>query len=368
MPGQGKVISVVLRYDDYYGETPNLVEKGIMKIAQRLQVALTIGVVPNYKGQMPLAGESLQTLLCGIASGRIEVAQHGWTHEKTGMFSGSWTEFAGLSYKEQKSRIIQGRDFLERGLGIKPVSFIPPYNTYDDCTAHCLQELGFRVLSGDWRNSGWLDSDVLSIPMTCELSQLRAVISNARATGDSNPLITALFHAYDFREINNEHASLSLDEALRELEWLSSQEDVETVTLSEAAARHPEFNGRHQAMVSRWLYFESFLPCALQSAYTHKGIYPGMQDGKRRVVTSLLKTAFIYSLVCALTGALLVAIRNLCVNHSSRLATLANLASAIMIVVAFTYVLHDGRFHRRKLLAFVVAIGGSLGWFLSNGS
>jgi peptidoglycan/xylan/chitin deacetylase (PgdA/CDA1 family) len=61
--------------------------------------------------------------------------------------------FEGAPPEEQRRRLESARDFL-RARGLRPVSFRPPYESYDDETLRTLAEAGFAVLLGDKHRSG----------------------------------------------------------------------------------------------------------------------------------------------------------------------------------------------------------------------
>ena len=71
-----------------------------------------------------------------VAAGHAEVALHGYSHQ---LAEGTpLTEFAGLSYRDQERRITAGKAELERQLGVRVSTFIPPWNSYDIRTVRAL--------------------------------------------------------------------------------------------------------------------------------------------------------------------------------------------------------------------------------------
>jgi len=77
----------------------------------------------------------------------FEIALHGYDHQMLSDFYGG-SEFGGVEYPNQYGRIILGKKALKKTLNIDPVTFIPPFGTYDNNTVLALKELGFKAVSG----------------------------------------------------------------------------------------------------------------------------------------------------------------------------------------------------------------------------
>lgn len=83
-----------------------------------------------------------------------EIAQHGYRHIKHTTSGGIWdinqaSEFAERDYDDQVTDLRGGRDIL-RSYGLHPVTFIPPWHSYDESTLRALAAVGFRALSDGW--------------------------------------------------------------------------------------------------------------------------------------------------------------------------------------------------------------------------
>jgi hypothetical protein len=90
----------------------------------------------------------------------FEYSLHGYYHSPStetfyegegGFQSGVPSEFGGLSYDEQQSRIEDGKRILEECLGDSVQTFVPPFGAYDDATVQALEAEDITVVSaGDW--------------------------------------------------------------------------------------------------------------------------------------------------------------------------------------------------------------------------
>ena len=123
--------------------------------------------------------EMVELLRSQHAAGLLEVALHGETHrtnptrpslpddggahEPFAGIAGPWlpmrpahpdgySEFAGLPFHEQLARITRGRADLEATLGVRPTSFVFPWNTADRNALRAVRKAGLDcVLGGDDR-------------------------------------------------------------------------------------------------------------------------------------------------------------------------------------------------------------------------
>ena len=113
-------------------------------------VPVTLGVIP-FIGNRTLAEDpTLVDYLKNLKSihpNLFEIALHGYDHQMLSDFYGG-SEFGGIEYPTQYGRISLGKKSLKETLNVDPVTFIPPFDTYDNNTALALKELGFKAVSG----------------------------------------------------------------------------------------------------------------------------------------------------------------------------------------------------------------------------
>ncbi len=113
------------------------------------RIPVTLGVIPKplnkfSVGDFPSFLSFIRRTV-RVRGGLFEIAQHGYTHlEMTDV--GGASEFAGLPLASQLEMMERGRDILSSA-GLDPVTFIPPYDTYDDGTLEAARRAGFTVFS-----------------------------------------------------------------------------------------------------------------------------------------------------------------------------------------------------------------------------
>ena len=70
----------------------------------------------------------------------FEVSQHGTYHAPD--------EFKNLTEEEAFNLMKRGNDIIVKNLEIIPVTFIPPYDEFNDATIKAMENLGFSIISG----------------------------------------------------------------------------------------------------------------------------------------------------------------------------------------------------------------------------
>ncbi len=108
-----------------------------------------LGVIPNNLnnssygvGYMPVNIKDVYNNYSSL----LEISQHGWAHSST-------EQMENLSYDDQKAVIENGQN-LFASLGIKPVTFTPPYGAANENTVKILEDHGFNnLVLYSWNNS-----------------------------------------------------------------------------------------------------------------------------------------------------------------------------------------------------------------------
>ena len=240
-------IDVVIRFDDYCSGMATDPVLRIFMLFEKRSIPITFAVIPfggSYApapGQsepQPLSEEKAWILKRMLTTGNFEVAQHGFSHEDNAKGTPlSSSEFAGLPLEEQMQRITRGKEVLESRLGIKPQSFAPPWNTYDENTVVALKKCGFRVFSpGGPDPALQAEYGMPVIGCGAGIATLRARVEEARKGKDAHPVITALFHIYEIKEFESK-GTFTLAELAETLDWLKAQRDVHCRTLQGAAKK-----------------------------------------------------------------------------------------------------------------------------------
>lgn len=149
----------IYRIDDI---TPHMNWKNfwdVIMIFKKYNVVPLIGVVPDNKDKYLKYGDKKDyfwKILKYMQENHIvEIAQHGYTHEvileSEGIFKEKFgynktSEFAGLTYEEQLTKIKSGKDILNNQ-GIEVDTFMAPCHSFDNNTLKVLKELGFKYVT-----------------------------------------------------------------------------------------------------------------------------------------------------------------------------------------------------------------------------
>lgn len=232
------MISLALRFDDSSATSNHALESAIFEAAQRHRQPITVAAIPyRQKGdaRVPLSSANSGHLLDAHRCGVIEIALHGYSHEPSGVTpAGKPTEFWGTPRAQQLQRIRDGQHVLEEMFGSKIRGFVPPWNTSDAATLSALNDLGFAYISGEESIPARLVG-LMSLPRTCQMVDLRRVVTAARPFAWMYPILIAVVHHYDFIESGSELARTSLNDFAALLEWVADQPYLRRSTLAELA-------------------------------------------------------------------------------------------------------------------------------------
>jgi peptidoglycan/xylan/chitin deacetylase (PgdA/CDA1 family) len=187
-----QIITVVFRYDDYSERSPTSLEADLIAAFQEHDIPCTLGIIPYVstgvehdpypQRVMPLSQEKAAILKEAVASGIVEPALHGYSHQTVRdcpRDGRGCTEFVGSSYIDQLAKIGEGKRLLEDKFDARISTFIPPWNSYDENTLRCVEELGFNCLSAASQGVSEKDSSLKFLPATCSISALRQAVRRA---------------------------------------------------------------------------------------------------------------------------------------------------------------------------------------------
>ena len=147
---------IAIRMDDI---TPGMDWEKFLRFKKLLDaysIRPLIGVVPDCRDEKLMIDEPREdfwSYIKGLESKGWTIAMHGFNHcyttKESGLFPiGSKSEFAGLSYEEQRRKIREGRRIMQEK-GIDTEFFMAPSHSYDKNTLKALRESGFsRITDG----------------------------------------------------------------------------------------------------------------------------------------------------------------------------------------------------------------------------
>jgi Uncharacterized protein conserved in bacteria (DUF2334) len=139
---------IILRMDDVQGYLWRDLSINLTDTVLANDMSITLAVIPDRA----FDSDSIMRLYLIEKSNdnRIEIAQHGFKH--------NIDEFLYLNESEAHDSILSGLDTIMNLLKVKPVTFIPPYNTYNNNTTIALSKLDFSIISGEMDDYGYINN------------------------------------------------------------------------------------------------------------------------------------------------------------------------------------------------------------------
>ncbi len=369
-PIDNKRVNIVFRYDDYSATSPTDMELRIIDSFGKHEASITFGVIPfrcvrdahdpSPQDIVPLTSIKANILKNGFKDGILDIALHGYSHQT--ISAKQMTEFSGLAYNAQVERLAKGKNFLEGIINAPVTTFVPPWNKYDLNTLRALEELGFSTLSAGMDGVATENSNLIFLPATCHLSRLRDAVKAARTSSDTQPVIVVLFHAYDFKEIDEKRGSITYQEFSDLLNWLKSQDDVCLLSISQAAKVINNLSASRFLLNKRNRALSRLLPSSLrdEESITIYQEYRGYPVSPK----IFLKVGGFYLLIVISVTVLFLIMgifcfRDLCVMN---IGTFGSVALSIIVLI---YAFHDWQVSVRGMVVSAGVVGASIGLCLS---
>lgn len=222
--------TIIFRSDDaeaYFGLdllskiTDTLISNGVPQ---------TIGVIPSHPSGDVLGNDpAMVAYLNKIkASPLVELALHGYTH--------SSYEFDSLTQAQAEARIDSGLAIMNQSLGMKPVTFIPPYNAFSTGTPAACKSRGLTRFSAATFSdpAAWTESPagLLHVPSVVDFQDwslggvvrsASSIINESQAYLDSKGVVVILIHFWSFGDDNGSLDPVAYQKLLDVLAWVKSQ-------------------------------------------------------------------------------------------------------------------------------------------------
>lgn len=246
------MIDVAIRFDDPSVTSDHALERAILEVMKQHAVRATFAVIP-YIQKQAIQAERVPHLVAAHQAQLIEVAQHGFNHENHHGPAAIPSEFSGLPHAAQIEKIIAGRIALGKVFAHPMMGFVPPFNTFDAGTVDILVTQGFRYLSAGSEHGHHKIDPLALLPRTCQITELKKAVTEARRRPDGKLAIIPVMHHYDFKESGQADAPLTLPSFSALLLWLTQQADVRINTLSELSEHHAIMVWRKATERARWL-------------------------------------------------------------------------------------------------------------------
>lgn len=141
---------------------------------RRYSIAPVIGVVPQNMDKKLCVDKPRENYIAYLKKLHDEegwvIAQHGYTHTYVNRNGGMLkvnrqSEFAGLSGEEQRKKLGDGQQILQKQ-GICAKMFMAPAHAYDKTTLKVLKELGFTWVTDGYTNHVYRRYGLVFIPCT----------------------------------------------------------------------------------------------------------------------------------------------------------------------------------------------------------
>lgn len=237
-------IIVVFRNDDPSAISDLAHEQLICAMFEEFGVPQTIGVIPNvalgeHRDPNARGERSLEThpemvaLLrrhCDVVGS--EIALHGYTHRTSPLSIPARREFFEFRDEDafvQGRKLARGMEIVEKSLGVRPLTFIPPWNRLDRGTVAACGQNGLSIVSAG--AFAPVDAGMAALGTDCDLFNFPAFFEQAAAS-DQRIFLRILFHSCTTRT-PQELA------ALRRALELATSPQCRVMTIAQAVRAYP---------------------------------------------------------------------------------------------------------------------------------
>jgi len=370
-PIEKKQVNVVFRFDDCSARSSTDMELRIIDAFRKNEASITLGVIPfvcvgdvhdpspqDIVSLTSIKGDILKT---GFKDGILDIALHGYSHQT--ISAEQMTEFSGLAYNSQVERLAKGKKLLEGMIDAPVTTFVPPWNKYDLNTLRALEGLGFSTLSASKNGEATEDSKLIFLPASCDLSRLRDAVKAARTSSDTQPVIVVLFHAFDFKEIDEKRGSITYQEFFDLLNWLKSQGDVRLLSISQAAKVINDLSANRFLLNKRNHALYSLLPSSLREEESIT-LYQEYRES-HVLPKTVLKVGGFYLLIVSLGTVLSIIMALLVFPRSAFIMNISTFGSIALSIIILIYAFHDLQVHLKGMMVSAGVVGTSIGLCLS---
>jgi predicted deacetylase len=145
----------IIRWDDISPFQDGKKYRSLIDLFIKYSIPAVLGVIPENRDRTLAFGTRNETEyvdeLRELEKAGWEIAQHGYRHLKNTDDGGilnlnQASEFAGRESDVQLADIEKGKNILH-DYGFEPLTFIPPWHSYDQSTLTVLEQSGFKILS-----------------------------------------------------------------------------------------------------------------------------------------------------------------------------------------------------------------------------
>jgi hypothetical protein len=192
--------SIIIRLDDVQGYLWNKTSIRIIDTVLEKNMSITLGVIPERSIDKDILLKNY--LISNINDPRIEIAQHGTTHDPN--------EILNLSEEETYNKTNIGFKTIIDILGVKPITYIPPNNEHNANSTKALSKLGFKILSSK-KESYTFDGNMVHVgydvqtmySFAKEPIPINEIIDGCNESLNSKNLCVIMVHPQDFHQGTN---------------------------------------------------------------------------------------------------------------------------------------------------------------------
>lgn len=308
LPANGTMY-IVFRYDDLSADKPGVRETNTLRrqlwdaeqkmdtLFEKFGKSYVAAIIPQPNSTVDYSSavgatygeasfgedrEKVELIKRGVLAGRIEVAQHGFSHINHSATSVAVPkrrlgEFRERDYESQLRDIMLGKEILRSSCDLDHIAtFVPPWQGWDNNTAKVLKQAGFTILSAD-RFFYYKSANGLTlIPCTTSIHKLEALIHKGALPEEG--LVVVLFHPKQIAKLAGHESQFfginRLDELLHEL---SMRPDVEVVTFEYLAKQHTDLTIQRyrlaNSLVRHRYFWNRLLPETLKPGVRGEDFY-----------------------------------------------------------------------------------------------
>lgn len=250
---------IVFRYDDLCADQPgtreiNVLRRKVWRAEQALdalfeeyKMKYVVSIIPQANSQYGgIVGENdgkvsfeedqekTEFIKRAVQAGRVEVAQHGFSHIYVVSPNHRAAEFRERGYESQFRDIAQGRKILLRACDLSDIStFVPPNNGWDDNTAKVIKKLGFTILSADRYYYYKSARELIHVPFTAIPGELELMVEEERLPEDV--VVVVGYHPFEIVKFPGRLSSyyFGVERFEKLLQEISTMLEVKVVTFQQ---------------------------------------------------------------------------------------------------------------------------------------
>ena len=247
-------MKIAVRIDDITSDMDWNSFHAMKEILDNVGIKPLLGVVPDNCDSMLRCDEPDDAFWDKIRELQKEgwsIAMHGYQHQYSTKSSGifplnHFSEFAGLSYEEQTTKIQKGREIFKKHDVFTDI-FMAPGHSFDKKTIRALKEIGFRYITDGYGFRPYQYLGITFLPI--------AFHSRKSIVKTQKEMTTLVYHINGWSEKHRQEAQKILSDAA--LQFVSYTEVLKMEPVNQTAVRqfvqYAQAAGKHCLLALRTL-------------------------------------------------------------------------------------------------------------------